>query len=168
MAARRQQQLSIVRADTNHDAIWVIWVRRSIPVFKFFVPSVFCNVCFKMQIFVVNASKYLGTWWRHQMEPFSALLALCAGTSPVAGEFPTQRPVTRSLMFSLICAWINRWVNNREASDLRRHRPHYDVIVMKHHYISSLTPDKGHLDGLQKAEIVNTSKLVPSVIIKTH
>ena len=36
------------------------------------------------------------TWWRHQMETFSALLAICAGNSPVTGEFPTQRPVTRS------------------------------------------------------------------------
>ena len=35
-----------------------------------------------------------------------------------------------SLMFSLICAWINRWVHNREADDLRRHRAHYDVIAM--------------------------------------
>ena len=37
-----------------------------------------------------------GTWWRHQMGTFSALLALCAGNSPVPGEFPAQRPVTRS------------------------------------------------------------------------
>ena len=36
------------------------------------------------------------SWWRHQMETFSALLAICAGNSPVTGEFPTQRPVTRS------------------------------------------------------------------------
>ena len=36
------------------------------------------------------------TWWRHQMETFSAILAICAGNSPVPGEFPTQRPVTRS------------------------------------------------------------------------
>ena len=35
-------------------------------------------------------------WWRHQMETFSALLAICAGNSPVSGEFPAQRPVTRS------------------------------------------------------------------------
>ena len=34
-------------------------------------------------------------WWRHQMGTFSALLAICAGNSPVHGEFPTQRPVTR-------------------------------------------------------------------------
>ena len=36
------------------------------------------------------------TWWRHQMETFSALLAICAGNSPVPGEFPSQRPGTRS------------------------------------------------------------------------
>ena len=35
-------------------------------------------------------------WWRHQMEKFSALLAICAGNSPVPGEFSAQRPVTRS------------------------------------------------------------------------
>ena len=34
--------------------------------------------------------------WRHQMETISALLALCAVNSPVTGEFPPQRPVTRS------------------------------------------------------------------------
>ena len=45
------------------------------------------------------------------------------------GEFPTQRPVTRSF-YVLICVWINGWVNNREAGDLRPHRGHYDVDVM--------------------------------------
>ena len=34
-------------------------------------------------------------------------------------------------MFSLVGAWINGWVNNREAGYLRRYRGHYDVIVMK-------------------------------------
>ena len=37
----------------------------------------------------------------------------------------------RALVFSLICTWINDWVNSREAGDLRRHRAHYDVTVMK-------------------------------------
>ena len=36
------------------------------------------------------------SWWRHQMETFSASLALCAGNSPITGEFSAQRPVTRS------------------------------------------------------------------------
>ena len=62
------------------------------------------------------------------MDNFSALLALCAANLPVAGEFDSQGPVTLSL--DVFCAWINGWVNNREAGDLRRHRAHYDVIVM--------------------------------------
>ena len=36
------------------------------------------------------------SWWRHQIETFSALLALCAGNSPVTGEFPSQMPVIQS------------------------------------------------------------------------
>ena len=76
-----------------------------------------------------NVVLYL-PWWRHEMETFSALLAICAGNSPVTGEFPAQRPVTWGLMFSLICAWINGWVNNGEAGDLWRHGAHYDVTVM--------------------------------------
>ena len=35
-----------------------------------------------------------------------------------------------ALMFSLICAWINGWLNNREAGDLKRHHAHCDVTVM--------------------------------------
>ena len=69
-------------------------------------------------------------WWRHQMETFSALLALCAGNSPVLVNSPHKGQWRGALMFSLICAWINDWVNNREAGDLRRHRGHYDVHVM--------------------------------------
>ena len=30
------------------------------------------------------------TWWCHQMETFSALLTICAGNSPVPGEFPAR------------------------------------------------------------------------------
>ena len=52
----------------------------------------------------------------------------------VTGEFPAQRPVTRSLMFSLISTRINSWVNNGEAGDFRRYRAHYDVIVMCFRY----------------------------------
>ena len=63
------------------------------------------------------------------METFSAQLAICAGNSPVPGEFPAQRPVTLSfgVFFDLR---INDWVNNCEAGDLRRYRAHYDVVVM--------------------------------------
>ena len=48
--------------------------------------------------------------------------------SPV--NYPHKGQWSRALMFSLICAWINGWVINREAGNLRRHRAHYYVIVM--------------------------------------
>ena len=52
------------------------------------------------------------TWWRHQMETFSALLAICAGNSPVTGEFPPQRPVTRSFgIFSDL--HLNKWLSKQ-------------------------------------------------------
>ena len=37
-----------------------------------------------------------GVWWRDSLESFSALLSICVGNSPVTGEFPAQRPVTRN------------------------------------------------------------------------
>ena len=79
------------------------------------------------------------------MEPFSALLALCAGNSPVPVNSLHKGQWRGALMFSLICAWINGWVNNREAGDLRRHCGHYDVTVMlsishEHDTTMSMTP----------------------------
>ena len=56
-------------------------------------------VMYKMDYFREHCSmwyRYSDSWWRHQMETFFALLVICAGNSPVTGEFPTQRPVTRS------------------------------------------------------------------------
>ena len=64
------------------------------------------------------------------METFSALLAICAGNSPVTGEFSAQRPVTWSFDVFFDLRLNKGWVNNREAGDLRRRRAHYDVIVM--------------------------------------
>ena len=79
----------------------------------------------------MNSEKTRHTsWWRHQMESFSALLALCVGNLPVPVNSPHKGQWGGALMFSLICVWINGWVNNREAGDLRRHRCHYDVNVM--------------------------------------
>ena len=78
-----------------------------------------------------DLSNFIFTWWRHQMETFSALLAICAGNSPAPVNSPHKRQWRGALMLSLICARINGWVNNREAGDLRRYRAHYDVSVMK-------------------------------------
>ena len=86
-------------------------------------------------VLVINGE--LGSpWWRHQLETFSVLPALCAGNSPVTGEFPAQRPVTRSfdIFFDLRlnnrlgkqswCWWFETlWRSlwrHCNASDLRR------------------------------------------------
>ena len=59
-------------------------------------------------------------------------------TGHLGGEFTGPRWIPHkgqwrgALMFTLIYAWINDWVNNREAGGLRRYRGHYDVIVMMH------------------------------------
>ena len=54
----------------------------------------------------------------------------CVGNSTVPVISPHKGQWRRALMFSLICVWINGWVNNREAGDLRRHRGHDDVSVL--------------------------------------
>ena len=50
-----------------------------------------------------------------------------------------------ALMFSLICVWINGWVNNREAGDLRRNLAHYDVTVIYCFNISEIIIQSGHI-----------------------
>ena len=55
-------------------------------------------------------------------------------TGPLCGvpvKSPHKGQWRGALMFTWICIWINGWVNNHEAGDLRRHRGHYDVNVMK-------------------------------------
>ena len=71
------------------------------------------------------------SWWRHQTEIFSALLALCAGNSPVTGEFHRQKPVTRSLVFFFDLRLTKR-LSKQSAGDFRSNRAHYDVILMMH------------------------------------
>ena len=69
-------------------------------------------------------------WWRHQMETFPALLALCAGNSPGTGEFPSQRPVTRSFdVFFDLC--LNKWLSKQlRGRWFDTPSTHYDVTVM--------------------------------------
>ena len=64
--------------------------------------------------------------WKHfpRYWPFVRGIHRSPVNSPHKGQW------CGALMFSLICAWINHWVNNGDAGDLRRYRAHYDVIVM--------------------------------------
>ena len=67
--------------------------------------------------------------WKH----FPRYWLFCAGNSTVTGEFPSQRPVRRSFGFFFDLR-LNKRVSKQscEAGDLRRHRAHYDVIVMSY------------------------------------
>ena len=71
----------------------------------------------------------------------SAWRMMTSSNGNVTGAFPSQRPVTRSLMLPLICTWTNGWANSRDAGDLRRHRAHYAVTVMT--YICLLNGSPG-------------------------
>ena len=77
---------------------------------------------------LISCTVHCIPWWRHQMETFSALLAFCAGNSPVTSEFPSQKPVTRSfdvffnlrLNKQLSKQWRRRWFETPSHS-LWRH-----------------------------------------------
>ena len=80
----------------------------------------------------------LYSWWRHQMETFSALLAICAGNSPVPGEFPAQRPVTRSFdVFFYLHPnkWLSKqwrgWWFETLPCPLRRHRNAENTFIWR-------------------------------------
>ena len=62
-------------------------------------------------------SRHWFIWWRHHMETFSALLALCGGIHRSPVNSPHKGQWRGALVFSLICVWINGWVNKREAGD---------------------------------------------------
>ena len=99
----------------------------------------FCSIhlrtisCVLMNL-IRNMCSEITPWWRHQLKTFSALLAICAGNSPVTVNSPHKGQWRGALMFSSICAWIDGWENSREAGDLRRYRAHYDVTVMLWNY----------------------------------
>ena len=78
--------------------------------------------------------------WRYQMEIFPALLAIVRGKHRTPVNSPHKGQCRGAVMFSLICPWINGWVNNREAGDLRRHGTHYDVTVIELMFVLQSNP----------------------------
>ena len=78
-----------------------------------------------------STDKFLLSWWCHPMETFFHV------TGPLCGEFTGHRwiPLTKASNAELWCflwsvPWINGWVNNPEAGDLRRRCAHYDITLM--------------------------------------
>ena len=77
-------------------------------------------------IFMLAPAHYDDIKWKH----FPRYMSFVRGIhwSPV--NSPHRGQWREGLMFSFVCAAINGSVNNREGGDSRRHRAHYDVIVM--------------------------------------
>ena len=74
--------------------------------------------------------------WKHSPHywPFVRRVHLSPVNSPHKGQW------RGALIFYLICVWINGWVNNREAGDLRRYLAHYDVIVILCRMVQTAIP----------------------------
>ena len=66
-----------------------------------------------------------------------------------------------ALMFPLICVWINGWVNNREAGDLRRTQAHYDVIVMIKMYLCVYVYMKIDVNAVYRGNFLSRNKQDP-------
>ena len=115
---------------------------------KFRICKISCKVYLRMHSIMINSA-------RHELLEIAYILAtnnlactMCHQDDDIKwNHFPRCWPFVRgihrspvnsphkgqwrgALMFPLICAWTNAWMNNREAGDLRRNRAHYDVIVM--------------------------------------
>ena len=82
------------------------------------------------------------------METFSALLAIYAGNSPVSGEFPAQRPVTRS--FDIFC-------------DLRLHER-----LSKHSWGWWPETPRAHCDVIVMCQLVVISSALEELLLPTH
>ena len=86
----------------------------------------------------VIKSSVSNTWRRHQMDTFPryrpfvrGILRSVRGIHRSLVKSPHKGAWRGALMFSLICAWTNKWANNGDAGHFRRHRAHFVVIVMK-------------------------------------
>ena len=86
----------------------------------------------------VSHLKWRYSWWRHQMETFSALLALCGGNPPVTGGYPPQKPVAPSFDIFFHLRLNKRLSKQSRRQCLRRHCAHYDVTVMEFGHLTTL------------------------------
>ena len=90
----------------------------------------FMRLCFILFCFVL----VIFTMMTSSNGNISALLAILRGIHRSPLNSPHKGQWRGASIFSLMCVWINSWVNNHEAGDLRRYRVHYDIIVMTMSY----------------------------------
>ena len=81
-----------------------------------------------------NSSYQHGSCCNHddviKWKPFLRCWPFVRGIHRSPVDSPHKGQWRGALMFCLICAWTDRWVNNGDAGDLRRHRANYDVTAM--------------------------------------
>ena len=96
---RRRDKMADILQTTHFQVYFLEWETYWFQTI-FFIPMVWFPWSETRTIRFADAyighSSSICSWWRHQMETFSALLVICAGNSPVLGEFPAQKPMTRS------------------------------------------------------------------------
>ena len=97
-----------------------------------------------------NSSHYIALEFDGRLDCIAA-----ESQTPATSEFPHKGQWHGALMFSLICTWMEDWVNNREAGDLGRHRAHYDVIIMSNHHIA-LEFDRRKSKACQIIKLIGT------------
>ena len=103
---------------------------------KNIIASFFVTVItkFDIKLILLRSNSLISQWelfrvWNHD-DVIKWNLPFVRGIHRSPVNSPHKGQWRGALMFSLICAWINAWVNNREAGDLGRHRARYDVIAM--------------------------------------
>ena len=89
----------------------------------------------------VTKWKYFPGYWR-----FATGIHWSSVNSPYKGQW------REALLFSLICALTNGWVNHRDAGDLRDHRAHCDVTVMRN--LNSLRPGDTYMHPWTRSSLV--------------
>ena len=94
--------------------------------------------------------------WKH----FSRYWPFVRGIHRPPVNSPHKGQWRRALMLSLICAWINGWVNNGETGDLRHHHAHYDVVVMSRSI--NVTPEQNINAAPQPIGKAHVQRLVRS------
>ena len=104
-----------------------VYSKENTAIMNMILQTNFCRSLAVISHDVVMKWKHFPRYW-----PFVRGIHRSPVNSPHEGQW------RGALMFSLICVWINGWVNNREAGDLRRHRTHYDVIVMWCYYLIAM------------------------------
>ena len=111
---------------------------------KWFSLSVFNSECACKCVFVCPCSFIPAYNWNHddviKWKHFPRYWPFVRGIHRWPVNSPHKGQWRGALTFSLICAWVNGWVNTREAGDLRCHRAGYDVTVI------SLTRHRAHYD----------------------